>query len=192
MAIIVEHKNLRIAEIRDIAGALLLSTDGTDLILNAPASGGDLIWQTGLLERWRYDPGGDEFIFTGAGNGNTLRIGKTSFTHTTNSGTGTETIVGSRPAGRFIIGVTSRITTVLSGAGLTTFGLGDGTVTDRYGATLPIADSSTSDGDDWTADPFEVLTADGNIVLTADAGQFDGGVIAVTTHFLTLTAATTP
>ncbi len=193
MAIVVEHKGIQTDEIKDVAGSIILQASGNDVILNAPDSSGDIIFQTGTNERMRYDPATDAFQVVGQGTGfQRTNLSKLITSHTTNSGTGTETITGARVVSAFILGVSWRITTVIAGAGLTTFGIGDGSVIDRYGALIVTTDSSTGDMSDATADTFEFLTAAGDIVLTADAGQFDSGVIVVTTHYINLSAASAP
>lgn len=111
-------------------------------------------------------------------------------THTTNSGTGTETISNVIPAGSLILGISTRVTTILAGAGLTTFGIGDGTDIDAFGATIAIAAGTTTDLTDYTITTVPIYPAVTSIVLTADAGQFDSGVIRFTIHYIDLTAAT--
>ena len=119
------------------------------------------------------------------------RIRINSSSNVTNGGTGIHTVTGlQRPAGAFILGVSLRILSTLSGAGLTTFGLGDGSDTDRYGAAIGLAGGTIVDMNDATANPTEFLTVAGDIVLTADAGQFDSGQILVAVHYIDLTQTT--
>lgn len=105
-------------------------------------------------------------------------------------GAGTVTVTGARPAKKFILGITARVTTVVAGAALTTINIGDGTDADRYGAAIAKTVDTVVDGDDATADTTEFLTAAGDIVFTAAAGVFSSGVIRLDVHYLELMAPT--
>jgi hypothetical protein len=109
---------------------------------------------------------------------------------TCNSGTGTCTSSNLIPAGSLVIGVTARVTTILAGAGLTTWTLGDGSDADRWGATLALAAGTTVTLANTTITTVPLYAAATNVVLTAAAGQFDSGVVRLTVHYISLTAPT--
>ena len=120
-----------------------------------------------------------------------MDIKSVSGTHTTNSGTGTETITNAIPAGAMVLGVTTRIKTVLAGTSLTTWSIGLSGDTDRWGTSLPKTDEATTDGTDFASDVQPTIYPSAtNIVLTAAAGQFDSGVIRYTIHYITFVTAT--
>ena len=98
----------------------------------------------------------------------------------------TVTVTDARPAKKFILGITARVTTVVAGAALTTINIGDGTDADRYGAAILAAKDTRVGYGDATADPREWLTAAGNIVFTAVVGVFSSGVIRLDVHYLDL------
>lgn len=189
MAIIVEHK-LNVSEILALDGSSRLDFSGSDTIINAP-SGGDVRYVIDGVEKLRIDAAAALFAIVGGTQADTslnFRHQVTDFT--TNSGVGTATASNSRPADAFILGVTFDIITVLAGAGLTTFSLGDGSDPDLYGSGFAIAEGTINDMTDYTANPFEYRTTLGDIVLTAAAGQFDSGSIRLTVHFIDLTQTT--
>lgn len=110
---------------------------------------------------------------------------------TTNSGGATATATNLIPAGSVVYGVDTRVTTILAGVALTTFQIGDGTTTNLFAATAAIAADSTTDLTTHLATfkPTLYKTAT-SVVLTANAGVFSSGVIRITVHYYTLSAAT--
>lgn len=123
------------------------------------------------------------------GSQTTWRV--TTATTTCNSGTGTCTLTGAIPAGSLVYGVTLRVTTVLAGAGLTTFQVGDGTTANAFGATVAVAANTTTDFTTHLATWKPTLyTAATNVVLTANAGVFSSGAVRVCIHRLTVLAPT--
>lgn len=126
-------------------------------------------------------------------NGAALNIKVNSVNKTTNSGTGTETLTGAIPAGAQVLCVVARVTTILAGAGLTTWSLGDGVDTDLYGTGLALAAGTTVDHTDYTASPTTQVFpagAAGDLVMTADSGQFDSGVVNVQVFYIDVTSPT--
>lgn len=123
-------------------------------------------------------------------NGAALNVKVNSVNKTTNSGTGTETLTGAIPAGAQVLGVVARVTTILAGAGLTTWDLGD-TDDDRYGAALALAAGTTVDHTDYTADPEGTWSASArDLVLTANAGVFDSGAVNIQVFYVDTSAPT--
>jgi len=92
------------------------------------------------------------------------------------------------PAGSFIIGVTVRVTTTITGA--TTFDIGDGTNVDRWGAAIVLTAGTTTDITDFTAAGFGQFDTANDVVLTANGANFTAGAVRITIHYMTLTAAT--
>jgi hypothetical protein len=97
------------------------------------------------------------------------------------------------PAGSVVIGVTTRVTTAVTGdAGFTGFSVGDGTDADRWGANLTPTINETSDGTDCTITSVPIYGAATSVVLTQVGGSTfsAGGVVRITVHYISLTAPT--
>lgn len=124
--------------------------------------------------------------------GASLNVKRACGTHTTNSGSGTSTITGVVPARARVLGVVARVTTVLAGASLGTWSLGDGTDADLYGGSLAKTAGTTASSATATANPLTHAwsTSAGNLVLTASAGQFDSGAVRYCVFYLDTTAPT--
>ena len=86
------------------------------------------------------------------------------------------------PDGAVVVGVTTRVSTLLTGA--TGYTIGDGTDADRYGDITGTAVGTTSDNRDWTAGTIECFTAGGNITLTAKGSNFTAGAIEISVFYL--------
>ena len=86
------------------------------------------------------------------------------------------------PDGAVVVGVTTRVTTLLTGA--SGYTIGDGTDADRWGDITGTAIGTTSDNRDWTAGTIECFTAGGNITLTAKTANFTAGAIEVCAFYL--------
>ena len=91
------------------------------------------------------------------------------------------------PAYSYLIGVTTRVTTVITGA--TSYDVGDGTDVDLWGAAIAAAEGSQS----RTAN-FTNIAAVGpagtsrTVKLTANGGSFTAGVVEICLHYLTTEA----
>ena len=88
------------------------------------------------------------------------------------------------PAGSFVLGVTARVTTLVTGA--TSFSIGDGTDVDAWGSGILVALGTSTSGSAFnvTAPAFYKTTT--NVVLTAAGGNFvAGGVIKLALHYVT-------
>lgn len=93
------------------------------------------------------------------------------------------------PAGSAVVGVTVHPTTAItSGDGATTYNVGDGTDVDRWGAAIAFASDVTLANITITSVP--IYAAATSVVLTAIGGTFNAGVVRVTVHYDTITAAT--
>ena len=84
--------------------------------------------------------------------------------------------------GAVVVGVTTRVGTLLTGA--TGYTIGDGTDADRWGDITGTAVGTTSDNRDWTAGTIECFTAGGNITLTAKTSNFTAGAIEICVFYL--------
>jgi len=102
----------------------------------------------------------------------------------------TVTVSNARLAKKRIEGVAGRVKTTLTGLGLTTFKIGDGSDADRYGATVAAAAGNTFDFSTSTANPGEWPTAAGNVVFTANAGVFQTGSVDLEVFYWDLVAPT--
>jgi hypothetical protein len=95
----------------------------------------------------------------------------------------TYTSTATIPAHAVLIGVTTNVTTVITGA--TSYSVGDGTDVDLWGATIGVADGSQSRTADFTAiGATGAATAARNVVLTANGSNFSGGIVEICLHYL--------
>lgn len=99
------------------------------------------------------------------------------------------TITPAIPAGCIVLGVTTKVTTLMTGgAGFTGYSVGDGTDVDRWGANLNPALNEQSDLSDCTITTVPIYAAATNIVITAVGNDFTAGAIRVSVHIVRLTA----
>jgi len=90
------------------------------------------------------------------------------------------------PAGSFVIGITTRVLSVVTGpAG---YDVGDGTDVDRWGNSISVALDTTSDIADFTSGALILYPAANDVIITSDGVDFTGGVIRATVHYMTLVA----
>ena len=113
---------------------------------------------------------------------------KTATTELTGLTGASVTATGLIPAGAFIIGITARVTTAITGA--TTWDLGDGTDVDRWGAALALAAGTLVDPTDYTVAGFGQFSSASDVVLTANVANFTAGAVRITVHYLDLTPPT--
>jgi hypothetical protein len=91
------------------------------------------------------------------------------------------------PAYANLIGVTTRVTTAVTGA--TTYDVGDGSDVDLWGAAIDVALGSQSQTSDFTAVAAVGAAATSRTVtLTANGSNFTGGVVEICLHYLTTEA----
>ncbi len=187
MAITVEYKNFRTNRLEDTSGDTRLDFSIADSVINAPSGGNVLIQVQGNTKLGTNNGSNSIEKYDNASEDRRIAIVSASNSVPTTGGGGTVTASSIRPAGAFILGISWDVVTTIAGAGLTTYDIGDGTVADRYGAAIATASGTLGDMDDATADPFEFLIAAGDIVLTANAGQFDSGNIVIVVYYINLT-----
>lgn len=141
--------------------------------------------------------GGTSFSI-GPVTGNTAS-GSTSITHinatidmatASGTGTGTITVPGFFTAGAKLIGFSAHVTTILAGAGLTTWSAGTGGATTLLGTSLAIAAGTKATAASYTGDIGATFYggAAKDLVITAAAGVFSTGVLKVTATVVTTTA----
>ena len=92
------------------------------------------------------------------------------------------------PAGCILLGITTRVTTVITGA--TSVDIGDGSDADRWGNDTAITAGTTTGLADLTGTGLAVNVAAMSVVLTANGSNFLTGAIRVTAHYIRLTAPT--
>jgi hypothetical protein len=91
------------------------------------------------------------------------------------------------PAYANLIGVTTRVTTEVTGA--TDYDVGDGSDVDLWGAAIGVTLGSQSQTSDFTAVAAVGAAATSRTVtLTANGSNFTGGVIEICLHYLTTEA----
>jgi len=98
----------------------------------------------------------------------------------------TGTFTNAIPAGATVVGVSTRVTTAITGA--TDFDIGIATDTDRYGVARNIALNSTTSNNNWTITAPVMYPANQSIILTANGGNFTAGVVKVVVHYTFVTA----
>lgn len=94
------------------------------------------------------------------------------------------------PAGSIVLGVTIRVTTLITGDSGVSLSIGDGTDADRWGTGIAFAAGTTTDGTDFTITSVPIYAAATDIVLTPNAGAFTAGAVTITVHYFTTTAPT--
>jgi hypothetical protein len=111
----------------------------------------------------------------------------------TTTGAGTEdTVTDLIPANSIVFGVTVRVTTVITGGAIATFGVGTAADADAWGATTAVAVAADSHShlSNFTITSPTYYAAATKVRLTANAGTFSTGAVRVCVHYLTLTAPT--
>lgn len=130
---------------------------------------------------------GDAFKFiadTSVAGSNNLEIRQARTSVSTASGSSV-TAAGLIPAGSFVIGVNVRVLTPVTGpAG---FDVGDGIDVDRWGNSIAVAGSTTTDITDYTSGAVTTFQVANDVVITSDGVDFTGGTIRIVVNYMTLT-----
>jgi hypothetical protein len=184
----------------DVAGASITVAGGrgTDTgvggsvkIATAPAGAAGSNNGT-LLDRVEVDSTGTT-KFLGANTQSTNIKQATAVVTTTAAATATATNL--IPVGCMVVGVTTRVTTAVTGdAGFTGINIGDGTDADMFGANVsPLINATTGLANSTITTPVINTSAAKSVVLTQVGGStfVAGGVVRVTVHYIDLTAPTT-
>lgn len=129
-----------------------------------------------------YGPGWvpDAFAVSAGGAGTRLRV--VEFDHAFSSGASNQTAVAI-PAQAQVIGVTGRVVTALTGAGLTGWRVGVAGSDNRYGSGLGIAVNSHLKG--LSGAPVTYY-ADTPLLLSAEGGSFGTGTVRLALHLVEL------
>lgn len=90
------------------------------------------------------------------------------------------------PGGALVLGITVRVTTLITGA--TTFDVGDGTDVDRWGAAIAVALNTTTTGTAFTVNAPAHYAADTDLVLTANGSNFTAGAVKLLMTFMVFEA----
>lgn len=134
--------------------------------------------------------GGDIFTAGGTTNGQSIAIKHATVSVNTSAGA-TVTASNLIPAASFVIGVTIRVTTLITGPA--SFNVGDGTTANKWGNAVALAAGTVTTIANFIAgsSPTNYLAAT-NVVLTAvgGGGAFTGGAVRITVHYITLGPAT--
>lgn len=92
------------------------------------------------------------------------------------------------PAGATPVGVSSRVTSAITGA--TGFDFGTPADPDQFGANLAVALDSTSDNRDWTVAAWPLFTVATTVRVTAVGPNFVGGNLRIVVVYMANMAPT--
>jgi hypothetical protein len=120
--------------------------------------------------------------YTSPTNYQRLTIKTKAVTLSALSGASVATTGGFIPDGAVLVGLTTRVSTAITGA--TGYDIGDGSDADRWGANVGIALNTSSDNTNWTAGTIECFTAAQEVTLTAVGSNFTGGAVVIVAHYL--------
>jgi hypothetical protein len=125
-------------------------------------------------------------------NGAALAVRQATTTVNATAAAASVTATNLIPAGAFVLGVTTRITTGLGTSnGTTGYQVGDGSDADRWGNKTGTTSGTSTSNSDATANWTGAFTTANNVVITAVGGNFDGtGVIRITVLYINTTALT--
>jgi hypothetical protein len=119
--------------------------------------------------------------YTAADNFQRLAITSASVTLSALSGASV-TATGLIPAGAVVMGVTSRVSTLIEGAD--GYQIGTAADADRWADKTGVAVGTTTDNRDWTAGTIENFAAATDVIVIAKTANFTAGAIVVTVHYL--------
>lgn len=134
----------------------------------------------------------DDFIMNGddADRGGATLTVKLNAISATLSAAGTHAFTAAIPAGATVFGVTTRVTTTITGC--TSINIGDGTDADRFGAAIALTAGTTTTNASWTIASTPIYAAATDIVITAVGGgaSFTAGAMRVCVYYAAPTAPT--
>jgi hypothetical protein len=87
------------------------------------------------------------------------------------------------PANAVVIGVTARVTSTITGSGVSSWSLGVSGSANRYGSGLGLAENSYAHGVTNSPQAYYSATP---LRIKPDAGSFSGGQLRLAVHFLSL------
>jgi hypothetical protein len=94
------------------------------------------------------------------------------------------------PAGSLVLGITLRVTTLITSGAGTSFKIGDGTTTDAWGATVAFAAGTATSIANFTVVSPKYYAAATNVVLTCNGGTFTAGAVRLSISYIKLTPPT--
>lgn len=100
----------------------------------------------------------------------------------------TVSLAAAIPAGSVVLGVATRVTTLIGGA--TSFSIGDGTNATAFGANIAVAAGTTTNNTNWTITSVPIYPAATAIVLTANGSNFTAGAVRVDVYYALCGAST--
>ncbi len=122
----------------------------------------------------------DAVVVSAGGAGTYWRIAEID--HVISAGA-SSTTVDIIPNGAQVIGVTGRVISAISGTGVSSWRLGVPGADNRYGSGLGLLLNSWANG--LSGQP-QTYYADTPLLLSADAGTFDGGTVRLCVHYVAL------
>jgi hypothetical protein len=121
--------------------------------------------------------------YTSASDYHRLGMATVRISQTATAGA-TITLTGLIPDGAVVMGVTTKVTTALTG-GVTGYQVGTAADADRWGVAATATIGTTTDNRDWTNGTIECFTAATDVILTANGASFSGtGVIYVSIQYM--------
>ena len=152
-----------------------LTVDGTTTLTGAAALPGQVTITGDLIKE--------------GGNGALVALDVATTLLATTGGAGTESASNLIPANSLVLAVTARVTTVITGGGIATFSIGDGSDADRWGAGVAVAADTTSATNTTTGGAAFYVSAT-SVVLTANAGTFTTGAVRLHVFYIRQTPPT--
>jgi parallel beta-helix repeat protein len=142
------------------------NNSGTINYLSCPLNGTTNFWSSGTAPS---DTG--------------TRIRSSSTTLSALSGA-TATATNLIPAGSIVLGVAARVLTTVTGA--TSFDIGDGTDTDRWGDNIAVAADTVTGVASFTITSVPIYSTATSVVLTANGSNFTGGSVRLVVSYIDL------
>jgi hypothetical protein len=127
-------------------------------------------------------------VITTLANGQAITVAQATAQSTALASGGTYAFTDLIPAASIVLGVTIRVTTLITGA--TSLTIGDGTDATRWGTGIDVIKDTVTTLADCTEVAVPIYAAKASVVVTATGGNFTAGVIRATVHYIKLTAAT--
>jgi hypothetical protein len=98
------------------------------------------------------------------------------------------TAAGLIPNGSLLFGVTTKVTTTITGpAG---YDVGDGIDVDRWGNSIPVSAGNGTNISNFTSGTVTFFPSGNDVVISSDGVDFTGGEIRIIVHYLALNAPT--
>jgi hypothetical protein len=162
-----------------------LTHDATDGVIDLGAN--DLVVQVAGTEKARITA--TSLKTAGTANAAFATIQSATTEETGMSGA-TVTATGLIPSGSLVLGVTSRVTTEITGC--TSIDIGDGSTANLWANDSALTVGTTTDGTDFSGAAPLVYAAATGVVITAVGGgaSFTAGAIRLVVHYVSFTPAT--